>query len=74
MRRNSVKKWRVEVSQTLSEEEDRWGLNLRSRWENKAKKVLRVASGRRKQDTDTWWWNGGAHDSISRKKQTKKNL
>ncbi|KAK3558298.1 hypothetical protein QTP86_014684 [Hemibagrus guttatus] len=48
-------------------------------WETTAKviretgrKVLGVSSGRRKEDTETWWWNEDVQDSIQRKRLAKK--
>ncbi|KAK3541185.1 hypothetical protein QTP86_016219, partial [Hemibagrus guttatus] len=35
-------------------------------------KVLGVSSGRRKEDTETWWWNEEVQDSIQRKRLAKK--
>ncbi|KAK4329118.1 hypothetical protein Pmani_000529 [Petrolisthes manimaculis] len=37
----------------------------------KAKKVLWVTSGRRKEDKETWWWNEEVQKSISKKKRAK---
>ncbi|KAK3562145.1 hypothetical protein QTP86_030147, partial [Hemibagrus guttatus] len=36
------------------------------------RKVLGVSSGRRKEDKETWWWNGEVKDSIQRKSLAKK--
>ncbi|KAK3535500.1 hypothetical protein QTP70_016924 [Hemibagrus guttatus] len=36
------------------------------------RKVLGVSSGRRKEDTETWWWNEEVQDSIQRKRLAKK--
>ncbi|KAK3526420.1 hypothetical protein QTP70_025452, partial [Hemibagrus guttatus] len=36
------------------------------------RKVLGVASGRRKEDKETWWWNEEVQDSIQRKRLAKK--
>ncbi|KAK3571138.1 hypothetical protein QTP86_003097 [Hemibagrus guttatus] len=36
------------------------------------RKVLGVSSGRRKEDKETWWWNGEVQDSIQRKRLAKK--
>ncbi|KAK3570025.1 hypothetical protein QTP86_009185 [Hemibagrus guttatus] len=36
------------------------------------RKVLGVSSGMRKEDKETWWWNGEVQDSIQRKRLAKK--
>ncbi|KAK3537093.1 hypothetical protein QTP70_002104 [Hemibagrus guttatus] len=36
------------------------------------RKVLRVSSGKRKEDKETWWWNEEFQDSIQRKRLAKK--
>ncbi|KAK3569869.1 hypothetical protein QTP86_006738 [Hemibagrus guttatus] len=36
------------------------------------RKVLGVSSGRRKEGTETWWWNEEVQDSIQRKRLAKK--
>ncbi|XP_051784793.1 uncharacterized protein LOC127528352 [Erpetoichthys calabaricus] len=37
-----------------------------------ARRVLGVTSGQRKEEKETWWWNGEVHESIQRKKMAKK--
>ncbi|KAK4303316.1 hypothetical protein Pmani_005768 [Petrolisthes manimaculis] len=51
-------------------EEDRWE-TISEVVRQKAKKVLGVTSGRRKEDKETWWWNEEVQESISKKKRAK---
>ncbi|KAK4318915.1 hypothetical protein Pmani_010106 [Petrolisthes manimaculis] len=66
------RKFREEVSQVLGDkiEEDRWE-TISEVVRQKAKKVLGVTSGRRKEDKETWWWNEEVQESISKKKRAK---
>ncbi|KAK4297143.1 hypothetical protein Pmani_030416 [Petrolisthes manimaculis] len=66
------RKFREEVSQVLGDkiEEDRWE-TISEVVRQKAKKVLGVTSGRRKEDKETWWWNEEVQKSISKKKRAK---
>ncbi|KAK4307644.1 hypothetical protein Pmani_020601 [Petrolisthes manimaculis] len=65
------RKFREEVSQVLGDkiEEDIWE-TISEVVRQKAKKVLGVTSGRRK-DKETWWWNEEVQKSISKKKRAK---
>ncbi|KAK4320004.1 hypothetical protein Pmani_009074 [Petrolisthes manimaculis] len=51
-------------------EEDRWE-TISEVVRQKAKKVLGVTSGRRKEDKETWGWNEEVQESISKKKRAK---
>ncbi|KAK4328611.1 hypothetical protein Pmani_000982 [Petrolisthes manimaculis] len=66
------RKFREEVSQVLGDkiEEDRWE-TISEVVRQKAKKVLGVTSGRRKEYKETWWWNEEVQKSISKKKRAK---
>ncbi|KAK4299887.1 hypothetical protein Pmani_027715 [Petrolisthes manimaculis] len=65
------RKFREEVSQVLGDKiEDRWE-TISEVVRQKAKKVLGVTSGRRKEDKETWWWNEEVQESISKKKRAK---
>ena len=39
----------------------------------KARKVIGVSSGQKKEDRDTWWWNAEVQECIIGKRLAKKN-
>ncbi|XP_051775811.1 craniofacial development protein 2-like [Erpetoichthys calabaricus] len=66
--------FREEVRQALGGSEE-----LPDSWENTAdvvrvtaRRVLGVTSGQRKEEKETWWWNGEVQKSIQRKRMAKK--
>lgn len=40
----------------------------------RARRVLGVSSGQRKEDKETWWWNEEVQENIQRKRLVKKKL
>ena len=65
--------FKQEVSQALSDREDVNWEEISETVREKAKKVLGMTSGRRKEDKETWWWNEEVQDIINKKKLAKKS-